>query len=299
MEAGSAGKKPVGGGWFVVSAREAPWVYNEKFGAGVVFEGAERFSQLGINIQVMSPGQPNGYYHAEEGQEDFLVLSGECLLLVDGQERHLKAWDFVHCPPWTEHIFVGAGEGPFVMLAVGARSTGDGLVYPVSEGKLADGQQHEVSQDRARPVRLALLSFLMLFLELMLIRWGAANVLYLAYFANFVLLASFLGIGVAFLRASARRDHFAQSPIALAILIGFIALFPAQIDHGRHVAGLFGSPALPIWLSLPLIFGLVTAAMALVAEGAARIFATFSPLAAYRLDILGSLLGIVGFTALS
>ena len=78
----------------------------------------------------------------------------------------------------------------------------------------------------------------MLFLELMLIRWGAANVLYLAYFTNFVLLASFLGIGVGFLRASARRDHFAQAPIALAILIGFIALFPAQIDHGRHVAGL-------------------------------------------------------------
>ena len=73
---------------------------------------------------------------------------------------------------------------------------------PEPEGKLADGQQHEVPRDRARPLRLALLSFLMLFLELMLIRWGAANVLYLAYFTNFVLLASFLGIGVGFLRAS-------------------------------------------------------------------------------------------------
>jgi hypothetical protein len=155
------------------------------------------------------------------------------------------------------------------------------------------------AQPAGRRPRLVLLSFLLLFLELMLIRWGAANVLYLAYFTNFVLLASFLGIGVGFLRAASRHDHFAQAPIVLAVLLGFIALFPAQIDHGRHVAGLFGSPALPIWLSLPLIFALVTAAMALVAEGAARTFATFSPLTAYRLDILGSLLGIAAFSALS
>ena len=134
MEEGPTGKKPVGEGWFVVNAREAEWFSNEKFGAGVGFEGAERFSQLGIGIQVLWPGQPNGYYHAEKGQEDFLVLRGECILLVEGQERRLKAWDFVHCPPWTEHIFVGAGEGPFVMVAVGVRFTGEGrLIYPVSE----------------------------------------------------------------------------------------------------------------------------------------------------------------------
>ena len=139
----------------------------------------------------------------------------------------------------------------------------------------------------------------MLFLELMLIRWGAANVLYLAYFTNFVLLASFLGIGVGFLRAGSRRDHFGQAPVVLAVLLGFVALFPVQVSHGAHLVGIFGSPALPVWISLPLIFVLVTAAMALVAEGVARTFATFSPLAAYRLDILGSLLGIAAFSGLA
>jgi hypothetical protein len=82
MEAGPGGKRPAGEGWFVVNAREARWVYNEKFGAGVTFEGTPRFSQLGINIQVMWPGQPNAYYHGEAGQEDFLVLRGEGILLA-------------------------------------------------------------------------------------------------------------------------------------------------------------------------------------------------------------------------
>ena len=139
----------------------------------------------------------------------------------------------------------------------------------------------------------------MLFLELMLIRWGAANVLYLAYFTNFVLLASFLGIGVGFLRAGSRRDHFGQAPIVVAVVLGFVALFPVQVDHGAHVVGLFGWPALPVWVSLPVIFVLVMAAMALVAEGVARTFATFPPLSAYRLDILGSLLGIATFSGLA
>lgn len=133
MEGSAAGKKPTGEGWFVVNAREAVWVYNDKFGAGVTFEGTPRFAQYGVNIQVMWPGQPNCYYHAEEGQEDFLILSGECLVLVEGQERRLHAWDFVHCPPRTEHVFVGAGDGPCVMLGVGARNAGEGLLYPVSE----------------------------------------------------------------------------------------------------------------------------------------------------------------------
>ena len=107
MKEGSDGLKPVGEGWFVVNACEAQWVHSEKFGAGVTFEGNPYFEQYGINIQVMWPGQPNCYYHAEEGQEDFLVLQGECLLLVEGEERPLRAWDFVHCPPWTKHVFVG------------------------------------------------------------------------------------------------------------------------------------------------------------------------------------------------
>jgi uncharacterized cupin superfamily protein len=133
MEQRAGGLVPANDGWFVVDAREAEWVHSEQFGAGVTFEGQPRFAHYGINIQVLWPGQPNGYYHAEEGQEDFLVLAGECLLLIEGEERRLSAWDFVHCPPGTEHIFVGAGDGPCAFVAVGARNAGEGIVYPVSE----------------------------------------------------------------------------------------------------------------------------------------------------------------------
>jgi uncharacterized cupin superfamily protein len=95
--------------------------------------------QLGINIQVMRPGQPNGYYHSEEDEENFLVLSGECLLLIEGEERRLKAWDFVHCPPRTEHVFVGSGDGPCVFVGVGARHADEHLLYPVSALALRHG----------------------------------------------------------------------------------------------------------------------------------------------------------------
>jgi uncharacterized cupin superfamily protein len=133
MEDGDGGKKPTGEGWFTVNARDAAWVHNDRFGAGATFEGRPRFQHYGINVQVLWPGQPNGYYHAEDGQEDFLVLSGEGVLLVEGEERPLRAWDFVHFPPGTEHILVGSGDGPCVFLAVGARNAGDGIRYPVSD----------------------------------------------------------------------------------------------------------------------------------------------------------------------
>src|SRR6201995_5398830 len=132
-----AGKVPQGAGWFVLNAREARWLTGD-FGAYTRFEGDERWQQLGSNTAVLQPGQPACYYHAENDQEDFLVCSGECLLLIEGQERPLKAWDFVHCPPWTEHVFVGAGEGPCAILAVGTRSDGD-VVYPRSEVALRHG----------------------------------------------------------------------------------------------------------------------------------------------------------------
>ena len=131
MRKADGGLVPEGEGWFVLSAREALW-RDCHFGAYTRFEGEERWKHLGFNIGVLEPGQPACYYHAENDQEDFLVLSGECLLLIEGQERALKAWDFVHCPPWTEHVFVGAGDGPCAVLAVGSR-TGDQTIYPVSE----------------------------------------------------------------------------------------------------------------------------------------------------------------------
>src|SRR5579875_253871 len=99
------GHAPDRDGWFVLNAREAAWL-NGPFGAFTAFEGETRFAALGINIAVLEPGQPNCFLHAENEQEDFLVLDGECLLIVDGQERTLRQWDFVHCPPWTEHVFV-------------------------------------------------------------------------------------------------------------------------------------------------------------------------------------------------
>lgn len=125
------GRVPDGPGWFVLNAQEACW-RTGMFGAYTRFEGESRFPTLGFNIAVLEPGQPSCYYHAEDNQEDFLVLSGECLLLIEGQERRLTAWDFVHCPAWTEHVFVGAGTGPCAILAVGARLS-DETVYPASE----------------------------------------------------------------------------------------------------------------------------------------------------------------------
>jgi uncharacterized cupin superfamily protein len=125
------GLVPAGEGWFVLNVRNACWL-DGHFGAYTRLEGEPRFTRLGFNVAVLEPGQPACYYHGEDEQEDFLVLSGECLLLIEGRERRLTAWDFVHCPPWTEHVFVGAGTGPCAVLAVGTRSGGE-VVYPASE----------------------------------------------------------------------------------------------------------------------------------------------------------------------
>lgn len=131
LESGDGGLEPAGPGWFVLNVRDARWL-DGHFGAYTRFEGEDRFPNLGFNIGVLEPGQPSCMYHGEDEQEDFLVLSGECLLVIEGTEQRLKAWDFVHCPPWTEHVFVGAGDGPCAILAVGTRSGGD-VVYPASE----------------------------------------------------------------------------------------------------------------------------------------------------------------------
>jgi uncharacterized cupin superfamily protein len=126
------GLAPESEGWFVVNARDARWWRNEKFGSAVAFESDEAlFRELGINIHVLMPGEPNCMYHGENAQEDFLVLYGECLLLVEGEERPLRQWDFFHSPAWTEHVFVGAGDGPCGILMVGVRPAEKELLYPV------------------------------------------------------------------------------------------------------------------------------------------------------------------------
>jgi uncharacterized cupin superfamily protein len=139
LEDAGSGLAPASDGWFVVNVRDAEWLTSEEgakqpSGSECAFESQEFwFRQLGIRLHVLPPGEPNGLYHSESQQEDFLVLSGECVLLVEGEERRLRAWDFVHCPPGTEHIFVGAGDEPCVILMAGARSEGHQILYPVSE----------------------------------------------------------------------------------------------------------------------------------------------------------------------
>jgi uncharacterized cupin superfamily protein len=115
------GLVPTGEGWFVLNAREARWRAREGRGFSLPFNGPMDFPQIGILLYVLGPGEPIGMYHWEADQEDFLVLSGEALLLVEGEERPLRKWDFVHCPPGTNHIIVGAGDSLCAVLAVGAR----------------------------------------------------------------------------------------------------------------------------------------------------------------------------------
>ncbi|MEO5634555.1 cupin domain-containing protein [Gaiella sp.] len=129
-----SGVAPATEGWFVVNVRDAEWKTHDVFGSGCVFESdVNRFPQLGINISVLEPGKANCLYHSESLQEAFLVLSGQCLLLVNEEERLLGPWDFFHCPAGVEHVFVGAGDGPCVVLMLGARSEHEKLLYPVSD----------------------------------------------------------------------------------------------------------------------------------------------------------------------
>ncbi len=144
------GLVPEGEGWFVLDARETQWW--ERPGRGVLcefegagFEGATDFHQLGINLTRLAPGEPMSMYHWEHDQEDFLVLAGEALLVVEGEERPLRPWDFVHCPPGTRHTIVGAGEGPCLVLAVGSRTAGDDWgAYTVDEAAL----RHDAGVER-------------------------------------------------------------------------------------------------------------------------------------------------------
>jgi uncharacterized cupin superfamily protein len=133
-----------GPGWFVLNAKDARWWQRQGLGRWADLEADGDFEQLGIRIAVLQPGEPSGMYHGETGQEGFLVVSGECVAIIEDEERHLKAWDFVHCPPWTNHTFVGAGDGPCVIVTVGARSANDEIVYPVNEVAARHGASVEV-----------------------------------------------------------------------------------------------------------------------------------------------------------
>lgn len=142
----------------------------------------------------------------------------------------------------------------------------------------------------------------MLFVELALIRWSGERVLYLSFFSNFVLLGSFLGIGVGFLRAGTKPRISQFAPLALAVLVGFLMAFPVEVDRTGDELIYFGGftrSGLPPWLILPILFLAVAGVLATIADGVAREFAKFPPLRAYRIDIAGSVAGTLGFTALS
>jgi uncharacterized cupin superfamily protein len=133
---------PATEGWFVVNVRDTAWETNDALGAMCAFEAESvPFADLGINLRVLWPSRTRWLYHAEPTQEDFLVLAGECLLLVQGQERPLKAWDFVHCPPGTEHAFVATGDRPCIIVMTGAprSSSARTIVYPRSDLALRHG----------------------------------------------------------------------------------------------------------------------------------------------------------------
>jgi uncharacterized cupin superfamily protein len=140
---------PQDGGWFVVNAGEARWLYNE-LGGYCPFEGSGEagFSQLGLNLNLLPPGKSMTMYHGETASEAFLVLKGECVLIVEGQERPLRTWDFFYCPPWTEHAIVGAGTKDAIVLAVGARGE-KGIRYPANDVAIKHGAG--VAQDTDSP----------------------------------------------------------------------------------------------------------------------------------------------------
>jgi uncharacterized cupin superfamily protein len=151
LEDVGSGLAPATAGWFVVNAADAAWVRNEALSSRCTFESgprvlaerpdleSHRFPQVGITLAVLQPGRPSGLYHAESAQEDFLVLSGTCRLVIEEQERELRAWDFVHCPAGARHVFVGAGDAPCVVLMIGARPDGRTIDYPSSDAARAHG----------------------------------------------------------------------------------------------------------------------------------------------------------------
>jgi uncharacterized cupin superfamily protein len=135
LETTGGGRAPAKGGqgWYVVNLADAAWVSSDRFGVWSDLEGQRgRFRQLGLNVSILKPGKAACLYHRETTEESFLVLHGECRLLIEEQERALKQWDFVHCPPGTRHVFVGS-EAPCAVLMVGTRDAAAGIHYPASE----------------------------------------------------------------------------------------------------------------------------------------------------------------------
>jgi uncharacterized cupin superfamily protein len=149
---GEAGKRVEGDGWFVVNLAEVAWQTTERGGTWSMLDSpASPFGQFGIGVHVLPPGEAPGFYHWESDQEGFLVLDGACLLIVEGQERRMRRWDYFHCPPGTRHIMVGAeGDQPCAVLMVGARTRGKLTKYPADPVAAAHGVSVERDAENAR-----------------------------------------------------------------------------------------------------------------------------------------------------
>ena len=146
-----AGLVPEDEGWFIVNVADGRGMRSGRFGSACVFEGAHRFREFGVNVRVLQPGQPNALYHREDAQEAFLVLGGECVAIVEDQERPMRAGDFLHAPNGTAHVLVGAGDGPCAILMIGTRKDPETLSYPVSATAARYGAsvERETSDERA------------------------------------------------------------------------------------------------------------------------------------------------------
>jgi uncharacterized cupin superfamily protein len=130
IEQTETGLQAADDGWFILNMADISWATLPGGGTWSAWESpAARSPLLGIGIHILWPGDRPGYYHAESNQEGFLVLSGECLAIVEGQERRMRQWDYLHCPPHTAHITIGAGDGPCALLMVGTRAPDQTIRY--------------------------------------------------------------------------------------------------------------------------------------------------------------------------
>jgi uncharacterized cupin superfamily protein len=160
LESVASGLAPVSPGWFVVNARDAAWTSNDRVGGVCIFESDDYVlrgrpeleeyvkPKAGFGLRVMWPGQATSWYHAESVQEDFLVIAGECILIVEDEERLLRTWDYVHCPPGTAHAFVGAGDGPCVLVCAGNRDDDEAFWCESRPSDVA--RRHGASGDNER-----------------------------------------------------------------------------------------------------------------------------------------------------
>ena len=151
IEETPAGRVPSGDGWFVLSVHGARGFATEGHGVFCPFESPDAdFEDFGLNVHVLQPGERSALYHAENVQEGFLVLAGECIAVVEEEERRLRAWDYLHCPAGTRHGLIGAGDGPCAILMVGARKPDASVHYPVSDVAAGHGLSTPVASDVPR-----------------------------------------------------------------------------------------------------------------------------------------------------